>query len=170
MVYGNNFSDIRDFAWILSYWDHQYLLGKSYVAAILSFVPRSLSNFREAWSISVYTDFLVGFDPTEHAGLRPGKFGESYLNFGLYGVVAIGFLGGYILRFVDTRMKAVARSKTDNLIEMYSYTFLPILLFQLYITASFWTFYVLVSMVVAGYLARWLLKPVSRKRRHVSAL
>jgi oligosaccharide repeat unit polymerase len=168
IAYGNNFSDIRDFAWILSYWKHEYLLGKSYLAALLSFVPRSLSDFREVWSISVYTNSLVGFDPAEHAGLRPGKFGEPYLNFGLYGVVTIGFLGGYILRFIDVKIKAAVRSKTSNFIKMYSYTFLSILVFQLYITASFWTFYVFILIVAAGYFARQLLKPVSRKRRHAS--
>ncbi|MBI3236893.1 MAG: hypothetical protein HYZ48_04255 [Chlamydiales bacterium] len=57
--YGNNFSDIRDFAWILSNWDGEYLYGKSYLAAFLSFIPRYLIPFREEWAISMYTNSLM---------------------------------------------------------------------------------------------------------------
>ncbi len=46
LCYGNNFSDTRDFAWILSCWDEEYLYGKTYLAALISFIPRVFSSIR----------------------------------------------------------------------------------------------------------------------------
>lgn len=151
--YGNSFSDLRDFAWILAYWDNHYLLGKSYVAALLSFIPRSLSDYREVWSISVYTDNLVGFDPNMHAGLRPGKFGEAFLNFGWLGVSAVGFITGYILRLTDIKIKVLINitHETVNYIQLYSQTILYSLASVLFITASSWKIYVTIFIIIFGY-------------------
>src|SRR5438270_6323267 len=47
LFYGNNFSDLRDFAWVYSSWTHVCWGGKTYLAAILSFIPRFASQFRD---------------------------------------------------------------------------------------------------------------------------
>ncbi|UIR30977.1 oligosaccharide repeat unit polymerase [Priestia flexa] len=153
ILYGNNFSDIRDFAWILTYWDENYINGKSYLAAFFAFVPRSISELREIWSISVYTSNMVGLDPDIHAGLRPGKFGEAFFNFGYIGVAAIGFITGYVLRYTDVKIKTIINRQRDiNYTLLYSNTILYTLISMFHITSSFWRFYIIVFILLTGYI------------------
>lgn len=141
IFYGNNFSDTRDFAWILSYWDGEYLYGKSYVAALISFIPRVFSSIREEWSISMYTNSLTGFDSNVMPGLRPGVFGESFLNFSYPGVIIFGLLFGFAMRYNDLKIKEhVTRSK--DIIKGYSYLIVFSLLCTLSVSAGMWSFYV----------------------------
>jgi len=105
LFYGNNFSDLRDFAWVYSAWDHTFWAGKTYLAAILAFIPRFASQFRDTWGLGAATASSVGFDPQVHPGLRPGAFGEGFFNFGLPGVIAVGLLLGITLRWVDAEVK-----------------------------------------------------------------
>ena len=104
LFYGNHLSDTRDFAWVLAFWDGDYVLGKTYLAGLFSFIPRFLSEFRQEWALSLYTNRLVGFDPSLHAGLRPGLFGEVYFNFSLIGVFCLGLILGYFLRYADSEL------------------------------------------------------------------
>jgi len=155
LLYGNSFSDTRDFAWILSAWDGSMLLGKTYLAGLLSFIPRSLLEFRGTYALGVYTAEVVGFSPEEHAGLRPGIFGEAFLNFGLIGVIFLGFIGGYILRYVDAKLKDIVnRSEPMLFLKMYAFTFIYTLISNFYVTAGFWAFYVFLIILVMGYLVR----------------
>jgi len=155
LFYGNSFSDTRDFAWVLSAWDGSLLLGKTYAAGLLSFIPRSLSEFRGTYALGVYTANLVGFSSGEHAGLRPGIFGEVFLNFGFLGVICLSFTGGYILRYVDSKLKEFVNKPEPVLfLKMYAFTFVYILISNFYITAGFWTFYVFLLILVFGYLVR----------------
>ncbi len=148
LFYGNNFSDIRDFAWILSYWDEEYIFGKSYLAGLISFIPRSLSTFRDTWTISIYTNSLIGADSSVFPGLRPGKFGEVFFNFGFIGVISLGFLGGYALSYADYNIKKISKIYKENLSAMNAQTFALIIVSQFYITASFWQFYVYIIMML----------------------
>lgn len=141
IFYGNNFSDTRDFAWILGYWNGEYFLGKTYLAGLISFIPRFISDFRADWAISVVTDKIVGFSPSEHAGLRPGMFGEAYLNFGIIAVGSLGLVAGYFLRFVDIQIKKFVSIKKD-IIKGYSTTVIFGFVSKFFITAGFWSFYV----------------------------
>jgi hypothetical protein len=121
IFYGNSFSDTRDFAVILSYWDGHYLLGKTYLAGLMAFVPRFLSSFRETWSVGVVTATMAGFSPLEHPGLRVGLFGEAFLNFGVIAVFAMGILMGTVTRLMDLRMKQSAASLPESGMRIYSY-------------------------------------------------
>jgi oligosaccharide repeat unit polymerase len=154
IFFGNNFSDLRDFAWILAYWDGVFIHGKSYLAALLSFIPRDLVPFREEWAISIYTNRLVGFDSSLHAGLRPGPFGESYLNFGFLGVIIVGIIVGFNLRYVDYKMKYILCEKKVDIISFYSVTINYLLLQNLMITASFWKIYIYIFVIFIGFLIR----------------
>ena len=124
LFYGNNFSDLRDFAWVYSAWDHVSWAGKTYLAAIMSFVPRFASGFRDTWAMGVKTASTVGFDPQVHPGLRPGVFGESFFNFGWPGVVAIGLMVGFILRRVDTDVKRAFSSTQPSMQRAFAATML----------------------------------------------
>jgi oligosaccharide repeat unit polymerase len=105
LLYGNNFSDLRDFAWVYSAWDHVFWGGKTYLAAVFPFVPRAISQFRDTWGIGVVTASTAGFDPQLHPGLRPGYFGEGFFNFGLPGVILVGLLVGLLTRRADIDTK-----------------------------------------------------------------
>jgi hypothetical protein len=123
VAFGNSFSDTRDFALVLSLWDHTYLLGKTYLAGFMAFIPRFLSPFRDRWAFGVVTATMAGLDPTEHAGLRTGSFGEAYLNFGIPAVILLGLLAGSIMKFIDMRIKeCLVRTPLD--VRVYSYMFL----------------------------------------------
>jgi hypothetical protein len=47
-IFGNNLSELRDFAWILSGWDGELLKGKTYAAGFLAFIPSALLPDRTA--------------------------------------------------------------------------------------------------------------------------
>lgn len=145
LLYGNNFSDTRDFAWILTYWDGDFQYGKTYLAALLSFLPRFSFPFRDEWSYGAYTANVVGLNPLTHAGLRSGPFGEVYLNFGVIGVVVLGTIGGYVLRRADIRLKE-AICRESNVIKGYASTVGYFLLSQLFNTAGFWFVYFFLFM------------------------
>jgi hypothetical protein len=121
IFFGNSFSDTRDFAVVLSFWDGHYFLGKTYLAGILAFVPRFLSSFRDVWSLGVVTATMAGLSPTEHAGLRIGLFGESFLNFGLTAVLLLGIFVGACTRLIDLRMKQSAAMLPTSGMRIYSY-------------------------------------------------
>lgn len=159
LFYGNNFSDTRDFAWILSCWDEEYLLGKSYLAAMISFIPRVFSSIREEWSISMYTNALTGFDSNVMPGLRPGVFGEAFFNFSYPGVVLFGLLLGFAMRFGDLKIKEhIIQSK--DLIKGNSYLFIFFFLSCLSVSAGMWAFYVTLFVHL-------LVNVISRKSRIV---
>jgi oligosaccharide repeat unit polymerase len=122
VFYGNSFSDLRDFAWIYSAWNHELWLGKTYLAGLATFVPRGLSDFRGTWSFGVATDLTVGLDPEIHPGLKPGQFGEGFFNFGWLGVIGVGLILGIILRRVDMDVKLALQSPRPSLMRAFAST------------------------------------------------
>jgi len=124
VFFGNSFSDTRDFATILSFWHGQFLWGKTYLAALISFVPRVLSPFRDKWALGVVTATMAGFLPTEHPGLRIGISGEAFLNFGLPGVLALSLFLGSVLRLIDMRVKQSLAELPRSGMRVYAYFFL----------------------------------------------
>lgn len=116
--YGNSFSDLRDGAVVISGFNGDYLFGNTYIAALMSFIPRVLSDFREHWAFGVVTAGLAGYDTSVHPGMRMGMFGEPFLNFGYLGVCVVGLILGYFLKRVDTKTKYIM-NKNGNLIVMY---------------------------------------------------
>lgn len=101
-VYGNQFSDVRDLAWILSGYDGKLLLGKSYMAGYTPFIPSAYWDYRRKWGLGDWTVRRAGLDPRHHSGLRGGLFSELYFNFGflvaLVGAALVGLMIGVIIR------------------------------------------------------------------------
>jgi oligosaccharide repeat unit polymerase len=161
--YGNSFSDLRDFGFVLSFWDNTLLHGKTYLAAFMSFIPSFISPFRTEWSIGKVTATMVGFDPALHPGLRPGLFGESYLNFGIIGVFILGVLLGYSYRYIDYKIKYISinNTKLNAVAALVSTLFIS----NLTITAGFFSLYVflivLIILVIIKYLIGAVLKDKS---------
>lgn len=156
ILYGNSFSDLRDFAWCLSAWDQNYFYGKTYLSAYISFVPTTLSSFRTEYNIGRITAKLGGFDPKDHPGLRPGMFGESYLNFGLIGVIIIGIIMGYAARYMDYKAKLAAYS--NDKLEYFVSGIGTLLVGSLAITSGFFAVYTLVFVIILLFALRLVFK------------
>lgn len=152
VFFGNNFSDLRDFGWVYALWDHRFWYGKTYLAAITSFVPRFASQFRDRWGLGVATDTTVGLNPQVHPGLRPGIFGEGYFNFGLLGVIAVGILVGIILRRVDMDVKRAVLPPRPSIRKAYASTMLLSLSSVIAISSGFSGLYVIAGI----YLISWI--------------
>ena len=158
LFYGNNFSDLRDFAWVYSGWDHIFWAGKTYLAAVLSFVPRFASQFRDTWGMGVATASTVGLDPQVHPGLRPGVLGEGFFNFGLPGVIAVALMLGIVMRRVDLDVKAAFLSSTPSMMKAFASTMLLAVATAFAVSAGFSGLYILVGI----YLFSWLCLCVQR--------
>ena len=115
IFYGNTFSDLRDFSWVIGNWNEVHLWGMSYISAFLSFIPSTLLPFREKWGIGKITVNMLGFDTTIHPGLRPGFFGEMYLNFDIFGVIIYAFVWAQVIQNVNVTVKENARK--NNVVE-----------------------------------------------------
>jgi oligosaccharide repeat unit polymerase len=122
LLYGNNFSDLRDFAWVYATWDHVFWGGKTYLAALFSFVPRAVSQFRDTWALGAVTASTAGLDPQVHPGLRPGYFGEGFFNYGLLGVVLVGLLFGLLTRRVDIDTKKAFAGPHPSMMRAFAAT------------------------------------------------
>jgi oligosaccharide repeat unit polymerase len=148
VFYGNTFSDLRDFAWVYSAWDHVFWGGKTYLAAILSFVPRFASHFRDTWAMGAMTAATAGFDPEVHPGLRPGIFGEGFFNFGLPGAIAIGLMLGVVLRRVDLDVKHALSSPRSSMMQAFASTMLLGVATTFAVSAGFSGLYTLAAIYV----------------------
>jgi hypothetical protein len=155
ILYGNTFSDLRDFAWCLSAWNGEYFYGKTYLSAFMSFIPSTFSSFRTEYGIGRITAKLGGFNPKEHPGLRPGMFGESYFNFGLLGVIIVGTLLGYGVRYSDFKSKQAAYS--NNKLEFFVAGVGTAFISNLAITAGFFSIYTFIIVISALYILRLIL-------------
>jgi oligosaccharide repeat unit polymerase len=168
LFYGNTFSDLRDFAWVYADWNHHFWFGKTYLAALAAFVPRFASQFRDQWGLGAATALTVGFDPHVHPGLRPGSFGESFLNFGVPGVIVIGIILGSISRRVDIDVKRALTSSHPSMMTAFSSISLLGVVGTLAVSAGFSGLYLLVGF----YFFTWLCRQVVRlmQRRQVSVV
>jgi hypothetical protein len=166
LLYGNTFSDLRDFAWVYALWDHKFWVAKTYLAALTAFVPRFASTFRDTWGLGVATATTLGLDPQVHPGVRPGLFGEGFFNFGLIGVVGVGFIVGIIARRVDIDVKRAVTSPRPSMMKAFASTMLLGVAGAVAISSSFSGIYVLGGI----YLFSWLCLGAQRliQPRHIS--
>ncbi|MCV9884694.1 O-antigen polymerase [Metabacillus halosaccharovorans] len=154
VFYGNNFSDLRDFSWVMAYWNQEFLHGKTMLSGYLAFIPSAIFPFREQWSLGYFTVSTVGFDPSVHPGLRPGIFGESFFNFGILGVCSIGFIMGFIINSISRYVQNVlyqGTSKKDAIIVVSAGYILADLMMNFMITAGFFKVYVVLGLIFVGY-------------------
>jgi hypothetical protein len=150
LFYGNNFSDLRDFAWVRSYWDGTYYLGKTQLAGLLGFIPSFISPFRAEWNWGVVTTTITGLDPLVNPGLRAGIFGEMYFNFGLPGVMIAGLLYGHAIRRVQNAslMGAINLPTSDARLRIFAGMITLGLMGSLLNTAGFFGFYITLGVLL----------------------
>jgi hypothetical protein len=166
LFHGNTYSDNRDFGWVLDKWNGQYLLGRTYVAGIMSLIPRKYSKFREKWAIGIYTSKIIGYNYKYFAGLRLGFFGEIFINFGIAGVTILGLILGYVLKKMDSFLKNTFRNEKDG-IKAYAGLFAWNFIICLNVSNNFGALYSLVMIVSLMALIRQSLGFVSIiKKQH----
>jgi|GEM_PF-784268 len=156
VLYGTTFSDTRDFAFVLSHWDHDFVRGKTYIAGLLSFIPRELSEFRDKWALGIFTADVTKYNSADFPGFRPGFFGEVYFNFGLYGVIFLGLIAGYVLRHVDLQIKRSELYHTD-IIKAYTKTIMWTLITCMSISIGFISLYVFLFINICLWVIRKLI-------------
>jgi hypothetical protein len=165
VFYGNNLSDLRDFAWVLSGLFDERFHGLTYLAGYFSFVPSFLSDFRTEMAIGRVTAMLAGLDPTKHAGMRLPMFGETYLNFDWPGVVLAGIVFGFglrtILDWVETTIASQAGARRGAgavavWLGLMAYTMLS----SIFFTPGFPGVYTVGTLLAAGFILERL------ERRH----
>jgi oligosaccharide repeat unit polymerase len=162
IFYGNNFSDLRDFAWVKSYWNGEYYLGKTQAAGFLAFIPSAISPFRAQWNWGVVTTTTTGLDPQVTPGLRAGPFGEMYFNFGWIGVVLAGLVYGYVVRRVhNATLTAVHRHSTQEARLQILAGFVTVnLAASLLNTSGFYGSYITVAIIVGLHALDYLLRAI----------
>ncbi|MBB6253671.1 O-antigen polymerase [Nitrospirillum iridis] len=156
LLYGNDLSDLRDFAWILTGMDDSPLFwGKTYMAGYLSFIPAYLFPFRVEFGFGRVSPALAGLDPMFHSGLRPPIFGEMYVNFGLPGVALGGFLYGLLVGRVMvwiTRMLDLPEGADKPVSQVVVWTGFILLqiIDSVVFTPAFFGVYVLAALLILG--------------------
>lgn len=118
IINGNTFSDIRDGAFILKGYSENLkdtpVLGMTYLAGILSFLPGAVAPFKEDWLWGPFSVETVGWPDSTHYGFRGGWFIESYVNFDLFGVVVLAGILALLFYFVDVCYRRCFVSDSNN--------------------------------------------------------
>ncbi len=157
IFYGNNFSDFRDYAWILSGFDGHFYHGMTYLAGYTALVPSFISEFRNDFRMGIITSTLAGLDPQFHAGLRPTLFGEAYLNFGIPGVVFIATLFGYYFGKLQMWVHDNLQPNRMGLRKVACGYISFLFLFNAVFTPGFYYVYVVVAWLTGGIVLSYLL-------------
>jgi oligosaccharide repeat unit polymerase len=171
-LFGNNLSELRDFAWILSGWNHEPLMGQTYASGFLSFIPSYLLPERKAWSWGLFSTETTGLTGGTHPGLRPTIFAEAYFNFDLLGVLVFGI----VLGFLFGRLSAVAERvmQSTNQRERLFGLLCVFLYFECFLrlqqTPGYFVSYIEVLFVFAGLVGASLIRYFSQNHAPVIAL
>lgn len=154
IVYGNTFSDCRDFAWMLSGFDGNYFWGSTYLSGFTAFLPSYYFPFRRDFAIGVISLDLAGVANMsgEHPGLRGAPFYEIFFNFSYIGVVIWGMVLGFITRYSDIVMR-YSVNNYSNVTLGYVKSIYPMLISGLGMTAGMFGLYVFIGVV---FLLFWL--------------
>ena len=116
--YGDNLIDLHDGAWVFSHWDFQPLMGKTYLGGMVSMIPSALFPEKKEWHLGLTALRMVGLETDNHFGLRISFFGESFLNFGMAGVVilatVLGMFFGVVLRLTHLAGAGMGPSGTGT--------------------------------------------------------
>lgn len=99
---GSTFVDFYEFYLALKrFGTEQYIMGKTYIANFLGFIPYGNIDFRDTYRYKEWTKTLFGFG-YEHGGLRLTVFAEPYFNFGIWGVILKSYLLGVAFSIYDS--------------------------------------------------------------------
>ena len=152
LLYGNNFSDLRDYAWILSGFDGEFYYGKTYLAGFLGFVPSSLFDFRTQYGFGHISTALAGLDGL-HGGLRPTQFGEVYLNFGIPGLLVVCPLFGVVAERLNhwTHRNIICNREMNPYVVAMTGVVVMSMVSRTVFTPGFYFNYVILTLWILGF-------------------
>lgn len=157
IFYANNFSDFRDYAWILSGFDGNFYHGMTYLAGYTALVPSFISEFRNDYRTGVITTTLAGLNPESHAGLRPTVFGEAYLNFGIPGIIIAAILFGFYFGKLQMWVHNDLPPNRLGLRRVACGYIAFLFMFNAVFTPGFYYVYVVTAWLLGGMTLSWLL-------------
>jgi oligosaccharide repeat unit polymerase len=166
VLFGNNLSELRDFAWVISGWDREPLWGKTYVSGFLAFIPSYLLPERRDGSWGQFSTVNTGLAGGNHPGLRPTIFAEAYFNFDLFGVLLIAIILGTLLG----RLSAVAERlmQSTNPRERLFGLMCIFLYFEFFLrlqqTPGYFSSYIEVIFVTTGLVAAAIIAKINQQR------
>lgn len=174
LLYGNNFCDIRDGAYM--FWGYDVFLnnevigGKTYLAGLMSFIPSSLSDFRTEWSWGRFSTMKIfnGAWPN-HFGFRGGNWFETYLNFRMPGVIILSIVKAYIFAELEIICNVFIFDRIADSKKIYPGSIVFILLLTyLYsifnVSGGFSNLYVIIVFILFVKLAYKALSPKKYQR------
>jgi len=112
---GNNLIDVRDASWVMSQWDFEPLNGITYLGGLTAFLPSGLFPQKKDWHLGLTAVRIVGWDDAKHPGLRITFFGESFMNFGLAGVITLGALLGILFAVLLRTFHQASKDRPSSL-------------------------------------------------------
>ena len=112
---GNNLIDVRDASWVISQWDFEPMNGITYLGGATAFLPSGLFPQKKDWHLGLTAVRIVGWDDNTHPGLRITFFGESFMNFGLAGVITLGTILGILFGTLLRAFHQAARERPPSL-------------------------------------------------------
>lgn len=154
LLYGNSFSDVRDGAFLLKGFRENlgdtFVYGRTYLAALISFIPSSLSPFRQQWAWGKLSAYGISHMQGVHLGLRGGWFMEPYINFGYVGVIGIALVYGAMLAYLDYAFYYELLLKGRQMDERVVFPLSLVATFaaSLLTTSGFFTVYVILGMML----------------------
>lgn len=157
-AFGNQFSDIRDFAWVLSGYDGTPLQGLTYLAGLASVVLPADAPLRAEFAIGRWTLWTAGLDTNAHGGLRMPFFAEFYFNFGMVGMLVLtpvlGWLSAALVSTTRRYTLEFNRSPSAELLAALLLFALRDLAFTSALFRVVVIFALVVALVLAGSVAR----------------
>src|SRR5207249_4239306 len=107
---GSALPEIRDLGWMFQLTHGDRWWGSTFVQPVLP-LPSFAVPWVEEHSLRTVTTKLIGLDRESTGGLRLTLAGESFLNFGTLGVLAICFCWGLAVRWLNSGIRSLSTSR-----------------------------------------------------------
>lgn len=105
--------EVRDLGWVISLNNDEHYWGATLIQPVLP-IPSFVFPWVQEHSLRNITTKLIGFERNDIGGLRLTLAGEGYLNFDYFGVIALCWLWGAGMRWIDFAIKAATSSKLNS--------------------------------------------------------
>jgi len=160
---GNNLIDVRDASWVMSQWDYDPLNGITYLGGLTSFLPSGLFPQKKDWHLGLTAVRIVGWDDTTHPGLRISFFGESFMNFGLAGVITLGTILGILFGTLLRVFHQASEERHSSLNRNLRILILMEMTLHLSNTSNAFSFWALATFLLIQWIFVDLLTPVTSR-------
>ena len=145
---GDNLIDVRDASWVLSKWNYEPLMGRTYLGGLTAMLPSGVFPMKKEWHLGITAIRIVGWDPEEHFGLRITFFGEAFINFGPAGVVGLALILGCLFGTLLRTLHLVAAKRPPCLHSSLRVVMLMQMCLPLTNTSDAFTFWAILAFLL----------------------